>query len=398
MSLMRIKTPQFSVENKNLTDLLISLQVKNSDLKRDLTNTTHTNHEFTNLRTQIDSLTEENRHLREDLSLKDVKYNNIIIDIRTKYEAEISRLNFELDIVNNKFTFINRLESYVKSLEDLTEELKGKISKLEEDHKANLQVEFERNKLEVDELKQKTLNILKNAKRQANLNAHENMNISSKLTLLTNNHLKGELAAQSIVIEDMIQEDRKKIRKIMELEIDIDTQKEVGYSLSQHNKKLVEIIKDLSNTNKTLTASIENYRINKEKFNNTFKNINKDSCNCVCYCNKSIHHSISKTNDRAISITGTCTNFYSQSGTSFYKNLKTAADSNMYTTKNFKIPAEKNNTFNSNFERVPILENIKLSNKNKKSLRISDKAKFKIKNITILDEYVNEIKNGPIFI
>jgi len=397
MSTMRLKSPQFSAENKHLTDLLISLQIKNSDLKRDLTNTTHTNFEFTGLREKIESLTEENRHLREDLSLKDVKYNNIIIDIRTKYEVEISRLNFELDIVNHKFAFINRLESYIKSLEDLAEELKGKISKLEEDHKANLQIEFERNKLEVDELKQQTLNILKNAKRQANLNAHENMNISSKLTLLTNNHLKSELAAQSVVIEDMIQEDRKKLRKIMELEIDIDTQKEVGYSLSQHNKKLVEIIKDLSNTNKTLTASIENNRVNNEKFNTTFKSLNRDNCNCVCYCNKSIHHSINKTNDRAISITGTCTNFYSQSGTSFYKNLKTAPDSNMFTAKNFKMSAEKNNTFNTICEKGPTLQNFKLSNKNRK-LRVSDKTNFKLKNITILDGYVNEMKNGPIFI
>jgi hypothetical protein len=245
---------------------------------------------------KINKLEDDNKNMREQLISKEMYFQDKLNEQERTFHAEINRLNHELGVVNHKYTFINKLSTYVKSLEELNEDLVAKVTNLEEKHKSDLQREVERNKLDLDQLKKKTLDILTSAKKHAHASAMENLHQSSKLTMLQNLQLRNELANQSEILEGMINQMSKKEMIIKTLQIDLETHKEVENVLTGHNKKMVEMIKEYGIKNAQLEKELhvtEKSLINhKEKLNHLkeikeLKDFNTNNPNYIINTNSS---------------------------------------------------------------------------------------------------------------
>jgi len=259
-------------DNKKLKDTILELEAKLHKLNEDLLLNYKSIQEVEYLNSQITKLEDDNKHMREQLISKEMYFQDKLNDQERKFHTEINRLNHELGIVNHKYNFITKLSTYVKSLEELNQDLVAKIRNLEEKYTQDLTREENKNKLELDLLKKKTLDILTSAKKHAHESAVESLHAGSKLTMLQNLQLRNELANQSEILEGMIEQMSKKEILIKTLQIDLETNKEVQHVLTANNKKMVEMIKDYGNKNAQLEKELQNaekkMNKNREKINN----------------------------------------------------------------------------------------------------------------------------------
>jgi hypothetical protein len=383
-------------DNKLLNDTVLELEAKISQLNAELLLNFKSVTEINYLQGIITKLELDNKNMREQSVNKEKEMKEKMNEIETKLCGEITRLNHELGVVNHKYTFINRLSSYVKSLEELNEDLVMKVLKMDEMHKKELQREYERNKIELDHLKKKSLDILTSAKRHAQISAHENLTSSTKLTVLQNIQLKNELANQSDILEQILNEMSKKEIIIKNLQIDLETHKEVENVLSSHNKKMVEIIKDYGMKNlqleKDLQLTEQNLNSHIEKLNFlTDKNSPAD------------RHSII---ERMAMISTSSTQFKDNKKINFTYSDKMATTGHSFFNINVKTPTTTKLVYNLKSSSISKPNNKKLSmdtnidtaaSNTAFSLKSGSKIKSSSKlrsHITILDSYEKELKSG----
>ena len=228
---------------KKLSDLILKLQVENAKLTQENIQTRVNINDLSSLKTENLSLKEQIANLKEEkvISLKENAKN--LERVELKYIKEVSRLKSELQ--TDKIENYNRLEAYVKYLESNNEELTVNVNDLKEGHKNNLKLEQERNKLQCDEVKRKTLTFLATVKKNASTFAYDNLNNSTKLTLLQMKQFKHEMEFQSNMIEELLSKVTSQEKLIKSLKLDLETQRELESALTTHNKKLSEMIKEM---------------------------------------------------------------------------------------------------------------------------------------------------------
>jgi hypothetical protein len=283
-----------------INDTVINLQAENSKLY----NESHINR--ANL-AELNSLKIENQSLKNLIANlkheneKLIKEHGIFIEnLESKYIKEINAFKNEIQLQNDKYEFYNKFSVYVKNLENSNEELATTIQNLKETHKNELKAEYERNKIQCDEIKRKTLTFLSSVKKQANIVAYENLNNNTKLNLLQLKQFKIELESQSQMVENLLEKVHSQENQIKNLKLDLVTEKKIEGLIMNHNKKLTNMINNLvlelntfrdiscqgqqynnpknSSKNRNMKSSSTSYDSNTIAYNSTGKSFYKYKC------------------------------------------------------------------------------------------------------------------------
>ena len=228
-----------------VTDLLVHLQAENAKLFNEVEYYRSLTSDFNSLKNEVASLKNLVSNLKDDKDKLNKEHAINIESIESKYQKEIIRLKNEIQLQSDKYDFYNKLSTYVKNLEINNEELSVTLKHLKEEHKNELKLEQDRNLMENDHVKRKTLNFLANVKKEASIQAYDNLNNHSKLTLLQMKQFKNELEVQSNMIEDLLDKVNNQESIIKTLKSDLVTQKELRLALTKHNKKLSDMVKNL---------------------------------------------------------------------------------------------------------------------------------------------------------
>jgi hypothetical protein len=334
-----------------INDTVINLQAENAKLY----NESHINR--ANL-AELNSLKIENQSLKNMIvnlkhqNEKLIKEHNIFIEnLESKYNKEINAFKNEIQVQNDKYEFYNKFSVYVKNLENSNDELASTIQNLKETHKNELKAENERNKIQCDEIKRKTLTFLSSVKKQANHVAYENLSNNTKLNLLQLKQFKIELESQSQMVENLLEKVHTQENQIKNLKLDLVTEKKIEGLIMNHNKKLTKMINNL-----VLEL-------------NTFRNIS-----CQGQQNNNPNNSLKNLNFKSSSISYDSNNIaYSLTGKSFYK-------------------------YNYNYQEGKLVENPSLftlfrsNDSQQKSIHNSEKKNKK--NKTILDAFDKQLQLG----
>jgi hypothetical protein len=228
-----------------INDTVINLQAENAKLINEtllnnlnIAELNSLRNENQNLKNLVTNLKHENEKL--------IKEHGLFVEsIEAKYIKEINRLKSDIQLQNDKCEFYNKLSVYVKNLEISNEELTHTIQNLKETHKNDLKTEYERNKIQCDEVKRKTLTFLSGVKKQANHIAYDNLSNNTKLNLLQLKQFKCELESQSVMVEHLLEKVDLQENQIKSLKLDLMTEKKIGKVLTNHNKKLTDMINNL---------------------------------------------------------------------------------------------------------------------------------------------------------
>ena len=200
----------------------------NKDLKEELL---YKNKELDEAHSNISTLNTnlKNLELKKNEEIRDIKFDkdNFISNTEQKLSTLFSLEKLK-DAQHNDIQILIQ-EKLLMQLEH-----KKDMSKLQYDHK---------NKL--DELKKNMLERIKNKDRNVSQVNLENMDVSTKLTLLQNHQLLIELEYQSQQIQDLIVKKEALERRLFELDKDIEIHREVEHVLAEKNKKLSNTLKNV---------------------------------------------------------------------------------------------------------------------------------------------------------
>jgi hypothetical protein len=266
-------------ENFHLQQNIINLQASLTDLKLDVIKKEKTSVEFTNLNTNLKQLTNDNFFLKEKLIRMENENIRKVEELKNKYEGEIKRLKQEIFLINHKHETIKRNEAYVKSIEQMNEELTQKIKQIEIHNKNNLQVEGEKYKIKIDEIRKKTLNVLSESKKHLQSQAVKNLGDSYKLTIMHNMQLRNELAASSEYLEELVQELKTKDGEIMSLKLKLELHENVEEIIVRNNRKMYNFMVNFCKKEESIKESKEKdipFLIKKQNIQNFQKNGESD--------------------------------------------------------------------------------------------------------------------------
>ena len=179
-------------------------------------------------------LSERNKYLSE-LRLKDNKYNQDVIQTKTrneslKYQNEmftnVKKLNDILYIKNNELK---------KNIDDLKKEKKEKITKIE----VNFHKKF-------DSYKNKMLNFLKKNEQQR-IRQGSQIELNNRLNVIHIQELINELEIQGIEVEDLLKERQDLKLKIIQLNDDLLIYQKVIDIMTKKNQNFQKKLKLISN-------------------------------------------------------------------------------------------------------------------------------------------------------
>ena len=199
----------------------------------------------------------------------------------TLYQKANSK-NIEKEQIENR-NMLNSSKKIWESKMDLVvevnNELQEKINGFEEEKKKIVDQKNLENQQNLDQLKQKVLDFIKNSNKN-NGNQFKANDLTSRLNILHNNQLLCELEFQSLQIEDLLKQREQLDKIILELKHDLKIHKEVERVLSEKNKKYTDMIKVLSNKIDEMNSG----NIQTNQPNSAPKEILSSKGNYVCPC------------------------------------------------------------------------------------------------------------------
>jgi hypothetical protein len=205
---------------------------------------------------QIESLENEIKNLKHEIFLKDEQFKRKEREMQNKFDKEMIKnrnLNENIQSKIENATAIHRLsDKQQKEIHKLEAELLEKEKKFSQ-ILAQKELKYEMN---FSDMKRKMVDYIKEThKNITKLNA-EQLDTSSKLTLLQNHQLLIELEYNSRQIEELLKKIEKLEAENWELRKDIEINKEVQLTLAEKNKNISEACqKFLKHSKKSLKNS-----------------------------------------------------------------------------------------------------------------------------------------------
>ena len=210
---------------------------------------------------QIESLENEIKNLKHEIFLKDEQFKRKEREMQNKFDKEMIKnrnMNENIQSKIENATAIHRLcDKQQKEIHNLEAELLEKDKKFSQ-ILVQKELKYEMN---FSEMKRKMVDYIKEThKNITKLNA-EQLDTSSKLTLLQNHQLLIELEYNSRQIEELLKKIEKLEAENWELRKDIEINKEVQLTLAEKNKNIsVACQKFLKHSKKSLKNSAENLK------------------------------------------------------------------------------------------------------------------------------------------
>ena len=260
------KDQEINLMTTRIDDLRVSvneLERENYELKLVVTKNTDNSEIVKYLKEEVEVLEAENKVYYDTQIENERQFNKEKTDLKKKLAEERSAFNDKIEGYQLKIDNIHNEELISSSQKFQIRELEDELKKIKFLHEEeNRKIEF-KNIMKFSDLKAKMMHSIESAKKNsAELNS-EQLDITSKLTLLQNHQMIVELEVQSKQVEELIQAKFRLERKIFDLKKELEIQTNVQLMLADKNKKLINTLKSLS----------EEIEINKsntiDKYNNT---------------------------------------------------------------------------------------------------------------------------------
>jgi len=240
-----LKIDRLETDIENLKNTITSLEQSNSKLKDELNLFKLYSPDTTRQVYKIRELEEANFDLKTIIGRKELDFKFEKRAIETKYNNDLNKLKDEISLINHKYDAMMRYELYITKIEEYNKELQKKIDDMGVQYEIGMKHEEMKYKINLNQVQQKTLNILGESKKNIQSNALKNLNNSYKLIMLQVNELHNQLAEQSIMMEDLLRTMAKKDKIIHSLKINISVYKEVEKMIITQNRRLSKLFKSL---------------------------------------------------------------------------------------------------------------------------------------------------------
>jgi len=223
MSLNKISENRISYLLEMKDKEVEKLQKINDDLTNTILNLEADIHQYKISTSQLDKFRIENKALQDSLERSDQEKKDLIKDdftAKDNFNKEKNLLSKKFDIERESFRraiegmeikLANQHQEEIlkKTNQTQIEILEGEIQYGKNKHQEDLLKENTRNNLKFNDLKNKMLNCIKESQAASSKLSAEQMDVTSKLTLLQNHQMICELEYQSIQIEEILEEKRK---------------------------------------------------------------------------------------------------------------------------------------------------------------------------------------------
>jgi hypothetical protein len=239
------KIDKLESQIETLKQTIITLEQTISKLKEELNLFKFYSSDTTRQVYKIRELEEANFDLKTIIGRKELDFKLEKNRMETKYKNDLNKLKDEIYLINHKYDAMLRYELYITKIEEYNKELQKKINDLEKEYELGIKSEEMKYKINLRQVQQKTLNILGESKKNIQSNAMKNLNNSYKLIMMQVNELYGQLAEQSLMMEELLKTMNKKDKIIRSLKINITVNKEVEKIILVQNRKLSKLFKKL---------------------------------------------------------------------------------------------------------------------------------------------------------
>jgi len=248
------------------------LEKKIKDLETGAIRTFETERLIRDLQIKVENNEKERLAEREKYESRIIKIIEEKKVMKEEFELEMSKKMKEIQEQKVKIEAVTEMEKGIQRQNRELEEFKLNSENFKNYMKNEFQVRGVNALIKFDELKkQMRLEIEDTKNNIKNINL-ENMEVSTKLTLLQNQQLLVELSYQSDQLIELFKKNEKQEKIIFSLINDIEIHKEVEFKLAEKNRKLSELV-NTSNSNNTGSPNNESYNISaglrkKSTFNN----------------------------------------------------------------------------------------------------------------------------------
>jgi hypothetical protein len=252
---LKILSFQVSVKDNQMTELketldktkeeLISAQKENENLNQSIKLFLINENKMKKLNEKLERLEEENHHLTEELKrirkeFKEEKENLII-----EYEDKMNKLKQNLELMNTKLETVHNLERLSEKQINTIQELEGTIVVKDRTYREKLDQKNLKNSMRFYNLKQKMMEDVETAQKNVDQLNIDQIDISSKLTMLQNHQLLVEMEFQTQQYKELNKKCDFLEKQNFEILRDLEIHKLLEIKIVEKNRDLNRKIKEL---------------------------------------------------------------------------------------------------------------------------------------------------------
>jgi hypothetical protein len=210
--------------------------------------------------------------IQKEKELKDLQLKYDKLEVDKEYESK--KYNTNISIYNQKMSLVHQTEMENEIYRNEIKELKEKNDELENATKVKLDSLEIHNAIKYNELKQKMMDHLTEAKNNVSRLNLNYMDINSKISILQNHQLLSKIEYLQEINDKLKEENKKLMKKVFEYKNDIKIHKKIETNLVSKIREFEESPKNVKNSKKQKKQKYTSLN----KFNTTsFSNQNKSS-------------------------------------------------------------------------------------------------------------------------
>ena len=247
-----------SYKKENLT-----LEKKNKTLVENLNISLQNDVKIKSLSDKIEFLNSENHRLQEEIKSNQNLFKDEKLTLKKEFEDYIHKEKQNAELMRNKFDNVFNLEKEKEKQSNTIRELEEKILLKDIYYLDKIDQKKFKNSMKFFNLKQIMMEDVKKSQKNVDKLNLDQIDISSKLTLLQNHQLLLEIESQNQRCEELSRRNEILEKQTFEMKNEIDFNNQIKIEIVKKNK-------DYKNKIKELTQNISKLKVNdKDIINNT---------------------------------------------------------------------------------------------------------------------------------
>ena len=303
-----------SYKKENLT-----LEKKNKTLVENLNISLQNDVKIKSLSDKIEFLNSENHRLQEEIKSNQNLFKDEKLTLKKEFEDYIHKEKQNAELMRNKFDNVFNLEKEKEKQSNTIRELEEKILLKDIYYLDKIDQKKFKNSMKFFNLKQIMMEDVKKSQKNVDKLNLDQIDISSKLTLLQNHQLLLEIESQNQRCEELSRRNEILEKQTFEMKNEIDLNNQIKIEIVKKNKDYKNKIKELTqnisklmvndkdiinNTNGSLLKSkLATRNRNSDEKNDSLKNSNSQSNEFSLNYTKTGEYTTNYIDDRTISYT-----------------------------------------------------------------------------------------------
>ena len=252
---LKILSFQISLKDNQMSEMketldktkeqLISAQKENKNLNQSINLYLINESKMKKLNENIERMEEENHHLNEELKRINKEFKEEKENLIKDYEDKVNKLKQNIELMNTKLESVHNLEKLTEKQTNTIQELEGTIVIKDRTYREKLDQKNLKNSMRFYNLKQKMMEDVETAQKSVDQLNIEQIDISSKLTLLQNHHLLVEMEFQTQQYKELIKKCEFLEKQNFEILRDLEIHKHLEVKIVEKNRELNRKIKEL---------------------------------------------------------------------------------------------------------------------------------------------------------